>query len=216
MAINKARTSLPMKILIIALAVVMALFILLPTIAGMFNQPSVNGTQQGTGTAQAGSADQIAQQYSATVQANDQALVKSPKEYAILVNQGNTYFDWALKVQQTPALATQQQQIPLWKKASGYYERAMATTKTLDPQVATDLSVTYHYGGQTDKAITLIDRVLKVAPTLPQALLNAGIFYESTNQTATAVAMYTKYTGLKDVSPDSLQFVQGRLAELKK
>ena len=215
MAINKARTSTPMKILIVALAVTMALFILLPTLTGLFNQPSVTGSQVSTTTSTAGSADQIAQQYTITVAANDAALAKNPKEYSILVSQANTYFDWALKVQQTPALASQGQQIPLWKKASAYYERALATTKTMDPQVATDLSTSYHYQGQTDKAIVLIQRVLKVAPTLPQALLNAGIFYESTNQTATAIAIYTKYAGLKGASADSIAFVKGRLAVLK-
>ncbi|MEI6624370.1 MAG: tetratricopeptide repeat protein [Actinomycetes bacterium] len=214
MAMNKSRTSMPMKILIIVLAVAMASSIPLGTLfSSLSSQPRVSDTQTGTTT---GSSDQIAQQYAATIKANDAALAKSPKEYSILVSQGNTYFDWAQQVQQAPALAAQQQQLPLWTKAAGYYGRAIAATKTFDPQVGTDLSVSYYYGGQADKAITMIERVLKVAPTLTPALLNAGIFYESTNQTATAVAMYTKLIGVKGASADQVKFVEGRLAGLKK
>ena len=217
MAINKARTSLPMKIMIIALAVVMALFILLPTLTGLFNQSAATSNQaSSTTTSTAGSAEQIAQEYTGTVAAYDAMLKKNPKDYTILVSEGNTYFDWAIKVQQTPALATQQTQIPLWKKASGFYERALAATKTLDPQVATDLSTTYHYTGQDQKAIALIKRVLAVAPNLPQAVLNAGIFYESVSDTATAIATYTRYQSLQGATPDSLTFVKQRLAGLQK
>ena len=214
MAINKARTSTPMKVLIIALAVIMALFILLPTITSFFNQPRVNSSAQ-TGTTTA-TADQLAQQYQGTIQANDAALVKSPKDFTILVNQGNTYFDWAQKTAQASGQADPTMSAALWKKAAGYYERAIATTKTVDPQVTADLAVTYYYGGEVNKAIVTIQKVLKVSPDLPQAVLNSGIFYESAAQTATAVAAYNKYLTLKGVSTDSVTFVKGRLAEIQK
>ena len=214
MAINKARTSTPMKVLIIALAVTMALFILLPTITSFFNQPRVNGSAT-TGTTTA-TADQLAQQYQGTIQANEAALTKSPKSFALLVNQGNTYFDWAQKVSQASGVPDQATTVPLWKKAAGYYERALATTKAVDAQLTTDLAVTYYYGGDLNKAIVTIQRSLKASPDLPQAVLNSGIFYESAAQTATAVAAYNKFLTLKGASADSVTFAKSRLAALQK
>ena len=217
MAMNKSRTSLGMKILIIALAVVMAASILLGTVfSTLFNQSSTSGNQASTTAATANTVEGIGQQYTSTIAANDAVLKKTPKEFSILVSQGNTYFDWALKVQQTPALATQQAQVPLWLKAAGYYQRALATTKTIDPQVATDMAAALHYGGQNDQAIVTIKKVLKADPTLPQAVLNSAIFYESAEQTTSAVAAYTRYLTIKGVTPDSVTFAKGRLATLQK
>jgi len=172
--------------------------------------------QQTAGQPAATSYEGIAAKHQAAIRGNEAALATQPKNYGLLVTLGNGYFDWAMEVQGQQALAQQGLQTPLWVTSAGLYERALATTKTMDPRVATDLSVAYHYGGQNPKAIALILKVLKAAPMLPQAVLNAGQYYESAAQTATALGFYKRYTTLKSTDAQSLTFAKGRITELSK
>ena len=92
MALDKSRTSLGVKIVLIFVAVAMVGY-LVPTLFGLFGSSWSNPSNTAN-TAQDASA-QIAQKYSATVAANDAALQSDPTSYTVLVNQGNTYYDWA-------------------------------------------------------------------------------------------------------------------------
>jgi tetratricopeptide (TPR) repeat protein len=218
MAMNKSRTSTTTKVLIIILIVALVGGVLLAGTGGLMGLFSGgNQTSQTTaGQPAANSYEAIAAKHQPTIKANEAAVASNPKNYGLMVALGNGYFDWALEVQGQASLAQQGLQAPLWTSAVGFYERALAATKTLDPRVATDLSVAYHYGGQNPKAIVLVNKVLKVAPTLPQAVLDAGQFYESASQTATAIGYYTKYTTLKGVDAKSLDFAKSRLTALGK
>jgi tetratricopeptide (TPR) repeat protein len=218
MAMNKSRTSTTTKVLIIILIVALVGGVLLAGtggIMGLFGGGNPAG-QTTAGQPAATSYEGIAAKHQPNIQANQAAVASNPKNYQLLVTLGNGYFDWALEVQSQPSLAQQGLHIPLWTTSAGFYERALASTKTLDPPVATDLSVAYHYGGQNPKAIALITKVLKADPTLPQAVINAGQFYESAAQTATAVSYYRKLTTLKGADPQSVTFAKSRIAELSK
>ena len=218
MALNKSQTSLWMKILIIALAIMMALLVLLPGITSMMT-PSDTPAGQSTnasGTASPTSYEGISQKFAPQVQANEAAVTSNPKDFKILVAQANAYFDWALTVRQTQALAAQGLDQPLWKSAVSYYQRALAVNPKVDPAVMTDYAIVLHYSGSDKAAIAMVDKVLKVQPDFPQANLNRGVFAESSNDTATAVAFYGKYVKLNPTNDaSSLAYAKSRLAALQ-
>ncbi len=60
-----------------------------------------------------------------------------------------------------------------WKKQPG------------DPNVGTDFATSLFYSGQTDKAVTQVDEVLKASPDFQTAHLNRGIFLKTAAQDAT-------------------------------
>jgi tetratricopeptide (TPR) repeat protein len=218
MAMNKSRTSTTTKVLIIILIVALVGGVLLAGsggLLGLFGGTNQVG-QTTTGQPSATSYEGIAAKHQANIQANQAALTSNPRNYALLVTLGNGYFDWAMEVQGQQALANQALQTPLWTTSAGFYQRALAATRTMDPRVATDLSVALHYSGENAKAIALVTKVLKVDPKLPQAVLNAGQYYESAGQTATAVAYFKKYTTLKGTDAQSLTYAKGRVTELSK
>jgi tetratricopeptide (TPR) repeat protein len=218
MALNKAQTSLWMKILIIALAIMMGMLVLLPGITSIMS-PSNTTTGQSTntsGTASPTSYEGIAQKFAGQVQANEAAVTSKPKDFKTLVAQANTYFDWALTVRQTQALADQGLDQPLWKNAVSYYERALAVSPKLDPAVTTDYAIVLHYSGNDKQAVVVVDKVLKAQPNFAQANLNRGVFAESLNDTATAVTYYGKYVKLNPTSDaSSLAYAKSRLAALQ-
>jgi tetratricopeptide (TPR) repeat protein len=216
MPFNKQRTSTTTKVLIVVLIVALVGGVLLAGTGGLFGLFAAPPTQSTTSQAPAGSYEAISAKHLPAIQSDQTALAKNPKSFALLVALGNEYFDFANEVQNQQALAQQNQQLPLWTSSIGFYERALASTKTLEPRVATDLSVAYHYAGQNPKAITLVTRVLKVDPTLPQAVIDAGQFYESAGQTATAVAFYKKFTTLAGTDAQSVAFAKSRIQALGK
>lgn len=218
MALNKSKTAPWMKVMIIILAALMAMLVLLPSITSIMNQPAANtGTQTGSqNTSGTATYEGVSQQYAATVAANEAAIQKNPKDAAALKQQANTYFDWALTVRQTGTLGQQGLDIPLWKQAVTYYQRAVAANPKTDPAVDTDYAVALFYSGDTKQAVVVIDKVLKVQPDFPQALLNRGIFAESVQDTSTAVASYTKFVKLnpKDQA-SSVEYAKAQLAKLQ-
>jgi tetratricopeptide (TPR) repeat protein len=218
MALNKSQTSLWMKILIIALAIMMAMLVLLPGITSMMtpsNIPSGQSTNA-SGTPSPTSFEGIAQQFSGQVAANEAAVTASPKDFKALVAQANTYFDWALTVRQTQALANQGLDQSLWKNAASYYQRALAVNPKVDPAVMTDYAIVLHYSGNDKAAIAEVSKVLKVQPDFAQANLNRGVFAESVNDTPTAVAFYGKYVKLNPANAaSSVTFAKERLTALQ-
>jgi len=213
-ALNKAQTSLGVKIVLIVVAIAMVGF-LFPAIISMFqgsgsNQATNQNTPQGT-------LDQIASKYSGTVAQNETTLKADPNNYAALVSQGNTYFDWALDVMQA---GQQNQQLlgtdqPLWLSSRQYYERARAV-KAGDPPVETDLSIAYFYSGETTTAIAIAAKVTETAPTFASAWFNLGIFYGAQGETGKAIAAFEKTIELDpEGKSTNLEYAKSQLQTLK-
>ena len=95
--------------------------------------------------------DESQAQALATVARNDDANV------AARVQLGNLYFD----AERFPEAAT-------------WYEEAFALDPR-NPDVSTDLGVSYYYSNQPDKALEQFDRSLEVDPLHVKTLLNQGI-----------------------------------------
>ena len=114
--------------------------------------PGAGGGAAPVGGGSAGvSADPATRQLIASLQA---AAGKDPKNYDLLVKLGNAAYD-----ANDPRLAVDA------------YEKALAL-KGGDPNVLTDLGVSYRNLGDLDKALQLFDRALKSDPTHWQAAFN--------------------------------------------
>lgn len=210
MALNKAQTSLGVKVILIFLIIAfVASFI--PIISGAF---SGGNTQT---TTQAGSLDSINQQYQGTVQSLTTMLQSEPESYTVLVNLGNTYFDWAAQIQQasqTTSSAVGADQ-PMWVAAKDAYRRAI-DVKAGEPTVVVDYAITAYYSGDTNEAIKSAESVAKANPEFAPAQFNLGIFYKALGDNQKALAAYEQYLKLdpKGTQGD-LNFAKQEIASLK-
>lgn len=189
MAINKKKTPPIIKAGIILIAVVLVAAFTVPFISpGTFSS-------QGTGGSTAeGQLDAIAANYAGSIAAFEGQLASEPTSYTPLVNMGNTYFDWALDVQQAQQGAGAADR-PLWISATVYYERALAQQPG-DPAVTTDLAIAYYYSGDTLKAIETVEPAMENNPEFASAFFNAGIFYRDAGRLEEAAGAMTRYLEL--------------------
>jgi tetratricopeptide (TPR) repeat protein len=61
-----------------------------------------------------------------------------------------------------------------YAKAADFYQRSLAI-RPRDPLAETDLATCFHYLGQHDKALEILNGVLNYSPNFPQAMFNKGI-----------------------------------------
>jgi tetratricopeptide (TPR) repeat protein len=146
----------------------------------------------------------INQQYQPTVAALTNQLRSEPESYTVLVTLGNTYFDWAISMQQA---AQQGQNVPagsdqpLWISAKDAYRRAVALQDD-DPPVLVDYAITLHYTGETPVAIEMAERALEAEPEFAPAYFNLGVFHAAQGDNAQAFAAFERSI---ELDPDGQQ-----------
>jgi cytochrome c-type biogenesis protein CcmH/NrfG len=86
-----------------------------------------------------------------------QRLDTNPKDVSALTELGNIYFD-----------ASQ------WSTAIGYYTRSLNEFPN-NPDVRTDMGISYYYSGEADRALKEFDQALKDDPRHVQTLFNVGV-----------------------------------------
>lgn len=213
MALNKAQTSLGVKVILIFLIIAfVASFI--PLVGGVFS--GGNGTANQPG--QLSTRESIDQQFQPTVASLTAQLQSEPESYPVLVSLGNTYFDWAIQLQQASQTdsATIGADQPLWVAAKDAYERALAVKQGEAP-VTVDYAITLFYTGETNAAIKTAEQVTKDTPDFGPAYFNLGVFYNALGETDKAVAAYEKYlkldpTGARGGDP---AYAKSEIARLK-
>lgn len=136
---------------------------------------------------------QLSQKYTPTVTAYNAALASDPTSFTVLVNMGNTYFDWGMAVVQ--ASSTNQTLVgaeqPMWLSARTFYERAVKV-KGDEPNVNTDLAIAYFYSGETSQAIATALAVTTTQADFAPAWFNLGVFYNASGQNSAAIAAFEK------------------------
>lgn len=192
MAINKQKASPVVKIgiIVVSLMIVLA-FLPWSSMGLLFNGSGSSGTGTSTGTK--GQLETIAAKYTASISTYEQQLQSEPTSYTVLVNLGNTYFDWGIEIRQ--ANITDGSDKPMWLSAVTYYDRALEA-KPGDPSVTTDAAIAHYYSGDLAKAITLVEPIMKSDPTFAPAFFNAAIFYDSAGDAAKATAAANTYLKL--------------------
>lgn len=210
MAMDKSRTSPFVKTMIIILAVTFVAGIGFTGIAGLSscstNAPLLPGGSSVTGNGSTDTTAQIAAinaRFTPAIQAREASITADPKNYDLLVAQGNDYSDWGQQVasvaQQITPEASQ-----LWGGAASYYGRALEV-KPGDPNVSTDYAISLFYSNEATKAIEVGEQTRKDNPTFAPVVFNLGVFYRGlylSNNTdaaskAKAIAAFNEYLKLE-------------------
>ena len=212
MALNKAQTSVGMKVVLILLIVAfVASFVSIG--AGLFTGGTTT-TNQPTST---DPLTAINAQYQPTVAALTNTLQSQPESYTALVSLGNTYFDWAASVQQqsqtsTAAVGADQ---PLWISAKDAYTRALKVEKG-EPAVQVDYAITLFYTGDTNNAVAIATTVTKDSPEFAPAWFNLGVFYRALGQNDKAVASFNQALKLDPEGTQiNAEFAKSQVQELE-
>ncbi len=196
MALNKAQTSVGVKI-VLGFIIVAFVVSLIP-----WNgcSSTTTGTPTGTGT---DAVSQVNAQYQPTVAALTAQLQSDPTSYTVLVNLGNSYFDWAIGVQGASqgSTSTVGADAPLWIAAKDAYRRAVEV-KADEASVLTDYAIVTFYSGDTVNAIKIAEGVTKTNPDFAPAWFNLGVFYSALGQNGKAIAAYEKSL---EIDPDGTQ-----------
>ncbi|HEY5505894.1 MAG TPA: hypothetical protein VIK83_00215 [Coriobacteriia bacterium] len=197
MAIDKSHTSPLMKAGIILLAATFLLGIGFAGLSGMQGCSASAPLLPGSGTtttntpASAESTAAIALRYEAQVKAQEASLTADPKNYSLLVAQGNLYLDWANAVQNTQSSQSPTSN-PLWGSAKTYYARAVAI-KATDAPVMGDYGISLFFAGETSAAISAGEKARALDPKLAVNLFMLGQYYATAGENAKAVAAFQSY-----------------------
>jgi len=196
-AINKKQASTWVKIVVVVVVIAFAGGSLLPVFFGAGR----SAQQPVTDTETAATMERIASDHIPSIMGGIATLESEPESYTVLVNLGNTYYSWGAQLRDAFGPGGGQD-LPMWTSAGAYYERALSLQPG-DPNVKTDLAVTYFYGGQTQRAIDLIEEVIAESPDFAPAHFNAGIFYRASGQFDDAVAILERYLELEPEGPNT-------------
>lgn len=211
MALNKANTSIGIKIVIVFLIIAFVMSFI--SLSGLFTT-GPNGT---TGVGATDTLGRLNTQYQPTIQALTSQLQSEPTSYTVLVNLGNAYFGWADAVSQAaqnePGIAGADQ--PLWIASKDAYRRAVEVNPGESP-VMVDYAIVSHYTNETEQAIELAESVMENDPEFAPAYFNAGIFYERVGRNDDALRVFRQYL---ELDPEGTQgnpdFARQRVAELE-
>jgi tetratricopeptide (TPR) repeat protein len=125
------------------------------------------------------------------------AIEKDPRNAGLRIQLGNAYYDAGL-----------------YKEAVQAYEEGLAL-KTQGPDVETDLATCYHYMGQDDRALEILNRILQRNPGFAPALFNKGIvLLAGKNDAQGAIAAWEELLRLNPNHPQRIE-LERRIRELK-
>jgi hypothetical protein len=197
MSINKAKTSLGMKIVIVFIIVAFVAAFFYGGIAGIVSLFTTQGASTST-TSTVDPVTQIKTKYDPQVKAFDTLLTSNPTSYTVLVNLSNVHYSYAQELAQasqtstTVAMAAAQE----WLLAKTTFEKA-AKVKKLGKNEMVDYSVTQFYSAQTTDgvlaAIKTGTEATKLFPTFPSAYFNLAIFYEAIGMKPQSIAAFQRY-----------------------
>lgn len=177
MAMNKANTSVGVKIVLVFL-IISVVVSFISFVPGMFGsttpgQPGQPGTDP---------VSTINAQYSPQVQALEAQLASDPESYTAMVNLGNAYIDWGSALQasgdSTTAAAAA---LPVWRAARDLYGRALEI-KGGEAPVEGNYALALYSLGDVNGAIKAGEQAIKSDPKMIPGWLNLGNFYASANR----------------------------------
>jgi tetratricopeptide (TPR) repeat protein len=132
-----------------------------------------------------------------TVQPMLDALKADPKNFDVLVNLGNAYYDHKF-----------------YEEATKYYERALGVRPN-DVNVRTDMGTAYYYIGQPQRAVQEFQKSLAVSPNHAQTLFNMGVVKsDGLHDNAGAIAAWEKLLKTNPDYPEK-ERVQQKIAQAR-
>lgn len=217
MALNKARTSIWVKTLIIILIIAFVSLFMYQGIAGiieLFKQPAA--------TTQTQTADPVAAlqaQNQPTVDALRQVAESNPASYTAQVALANQLYNWANELSQPASgqsqltTASMTAAFAKWGEARAAYDAAAKLMKTYDPAVQTDRSYATFQSGEATPALTIVTEVTKKAPKFSQAWAHIGVYMEALGQQQRAIEAFNKYLKL-DPKGANAESIRAHLKQL--
>lgn len=218
MVLNKARTSKPMKALIIFMIVALVTLFMYQGVAGIFELFQQPTAQPATTTTE--SVASVELRHKPTVTALQGLLASNPTSYTVQVSLANEYYNWAdelsrpLAGQSQVTTAAWEISLQQWALAKTAYDAATKMTKKFDPSIQTDRSyATVQATNDATAAIKIVSEVIKKDPKFAQAWAHIGLYYEAAGKTTLAVSAYQKYLTLDPKGANAASIKQ-RVTEL--
>lgn len=213
MAIDKSRTPMWMKVVIVLVALTFVVGIGFSSLATACSTLTPGVTPPPTTSASATqTVDAIALQYTPVIQALEASVTADPKNYDLLLAQAQNYYGWGQQVQQSLGESNSGQDVPIWKAASTYYARALAERPGDVPTMG-DYAVTLFYSGDVPAAIVQGEKVRVADPKFGPNLFNLGIFYANSGDTVKAKAAFEAYLVVEPAG-DMAQSAKDNIANL--
>jgi predicted Zn-dependent protease len=216
-ALNKARTSIWVKTLIIILIIAFVSLFMYQGVAGiveLFKQPE---------TAQTPNVDYVTaleQQNQPSVDALQQVARSNPTSFTAQVTLANKLYEWADQLsrpqqgQSQLTTAAMTAAFAKWGETKAAYDAAVKLMKGFDSATQTDRSYAMFQSGDTTAAIKLVTDVTKKEPSFAQGWAHLGMYLDATNQpTPGVVAAYKKYLAL-DPNGTNSPAIKKRVAEI--
>jgi tetratricopeptide (TPR) repeat protein len=214
-ALNKAHTSIWVKVLIIVLIVAFVSLFMYQGLAGLLDlfQPS----QQPT--AASSTVDYVAsinQQNRPVIDALSRIAASDPTSYTAAARVANAYFDWARALSQPQSGQSQlttgamESAFQEWTQAKSAYDTATALAKSFDPSMQTDRSYAAFSSNDSTAALDIVKTVTQKAPTFAQAWIHLGLYYEALGNTKLSISAYQKGLSL-DPKGQNAAYVTERL-----
>jgi tetratricopeptide (TPR) repeat protein len=216
MAIDKSRTPVWMKVVIVFIAFTFVVGIGFSSFLGSCSSQTPTGTTSTTAgsTSTTQSIQAIGLQFTPVIQAAEASLTADPKNYDLLIAQATNYYDWGQQLQQALGQSNAGQDAPIWKSAASLYARALAV-KPGDKQVMGDYAVALHYSGDTPAAIVAGEKLRTLDPKFAPNLFNLGIFYATSGDNVKAKAAFEAYLAVEPTGQDA-QAAKDNIASLGK
>lgn len=214
MVLNKARTSVWMKALIIFMIVALVTLFMYQGVAGIFDlfqQPTAEPT-----TTTTDSVALIEQRHKPTVTALQGLVSSNPTSYTVQVSLANEYYNWAdelskpLTGQSEVSTAAAELAYQHWANARAAYDAATKLTKEFDAPTQTDRSYATLQSNEPTEAIKIVTAVTKKAPTFAPAWEHLGLYLEAVGRLDEAVPAFRKYLAL-DPKGQNATYIKGRL-----
>ena len=203
------------KVIIVAFAVIMALSMMLPSLASVFSRGSSSssddaGTSEQTDAADDSEATQeedsfdplegvpendtlkeLAQSNAQKAHDLESRLEDDSENLALLLNLGETYMDWGYSAMYNSSTDEETSYSKgLLDKATDAFNRYLKVRDS--DAVRVDLAQCQYYGGDTEGAIDALRKVCDQSPDFPLAWVYLGMFYEETYDYESATEAYHK------------------------
>nr|WP_314639123.1 tetratricopeptide repeat protein [uncultured Olsenella sp.] len=214
-------------------AVLMALSMMLPSLAAIFSPASSSKTadasqsqassdsssqDQSSGDSATDSAatgiDAVNARYQKDVDELKARLDSDPKGLATLLNLGNDYMSWAYASSSYATSDDQKAQVAeLWKSAISYYDQYLEQKDS--NAVRVNRALCQLYSGDTDAARAALEELTAAQPDYGPAWANLGMVYEAAGESDSAREAYQKAEE-KDANDEygAKSYAQRRLAAM--
>lgn len=208
---KKGGLSTPAKVLIVVFAVLMALSLMLPSLAAVFNVATGNTQGDQTITAE-DLVNAVNEQYSSQVEDLQSQLADDPDNDDLRKQLADAEMGWAAALSYYGT--TDQETLDAYDHAKAARDDYDAYLKDNpdDDEVLTSRAMSSYYAGDTDEAVSELEQITSSSPDYAPAWANLGMLYEVKGETEKATEAYqTAVEKDPDDEAGAKSYAQGRL-----